>query len=345
VIARRPRLERSRTPFAYRKVSEIVDVQPRTHRIQTNEYLERGRIPVIDQGAARVAGYIDDTERAYDGPLPVVIFGDHTCTFKFAKNRFAVGADGTQLLTGKSDMDTRFLYYALQTAPVEQFGYQRHFKLLKDSQVAVPPLPIQRRIAAILGAYDDLIQVNWQRIALLEEMTRGLFDEWFVHFRLPGRDGRAPAKASSKALPDGWRREELGALCAEVRDSVSPADVDSDTPYVGLEHLPRRSTTLDAWGRAAEVTSTKLRFEAGDVLFGKIRPYFHKVVFAPFEGICSSDAIVIRSFKTEHAGLVLSVTSSDDFVAHAVATSNGTKMPRANWSVLARTPVAVPPRH
>ena len=76
---------------------------------------------------------------------------------------------------------------------------------------------------------------------------------------------------------------------------------------------------------------------------GKIRPYFHKVVFAPFEGVSSSDAIVIRSRPPELTGLVLSVTSSDNFVAHAVATSNGTKMPRANWGVLSRTPVPMPP--
>jgi type I restriction enzyme, S subunit len=79
------------------------------------------------------------------------------------------------------------------------------------------------------------------------------------------------------------------------------------------------------------------------VLFGKIRPYFHKVVFAPFEGVSSSDAIVIRSRSSQFIGLVLCVASSDSFVAHSVATSNGTKMPRANWSVLARTPISIPP--
>jgi type I restriction enzyme S subunit len=78
------------------------------------------------------------------------------------------------------------------------------------------------------------------------------------------------------------------------------------------------------------------------VLFGKIRPYFHKVVMAPMHGVCSTDAIVIRSEDPKLTGLVLAVASSDEFVAHAVQTSNGTKMPRANWSVLADFPVAVP---
>ena len=128
-----------------------------------------------------------------------------------------------------------------------------------------------------------------------------------------------------------------------MRDAVDPSAVDGATPYVGLEHIPRRSTTLDDWGRADEVTSLKLQFHRGDILFGKIRPYFHKVAWAPFDGVSSSDAIVFRSTTADHAGLVLAVASSDRFVAHSVQTSNGTKMPRANPGVLARYPVPLPP--
>jgi type I restriction enzyme S subunit len=78
------------------------------------------------------------------------------------------------------------------------------------------------------------------------------------------------------------------------------------------------------------------------VLFGKIRPYFHKVSVAPFDGVCSADTIVIRVKRLEHFGLVVATISSDAFVQHATATSNGSKMPRANWSVLREYPVAVP---
>ena len=207
-----------------------------------------------------------------------------------------------------------------------------------------PPFDTQQRIASILGAYDDLVEVNRRRIALLEEMARRLFEEWFVRFRFPGHEGHAMIETPEGPLPKGWEWRELGTLCSDEREVLDPADVEEETPYVGLEHLPRRSTTLRSWGRPVEVTSTKLQFKKGDVLFGKIRPYFHKVVFAPFDGICSSDAIVIRSKSPQYVALVLSVTSSDPFVAHAVATSNGTKMPRANWTVLTKTSVPVPPK-
>ena len=249
-------------------------------------------------------------------------------------------------------VDLKFIYYLFNSRSVRtqirasSSGTKvRHTSPSRIYSVvaAVPDLPIQRRIASILEAYDGLIEVNRRRIALLEETARRLFEEWFVRFRFPGHDNHPIAGTSGGPLPKGWRREELGALCTEIRDSVSPADVEGDTPYVGLEHIPRRSITLDAWGRADEVTSTKLRFRTADVLFGKIRPYFHKVVFAPFDGVSSSDAIVIRSRTRDLTGLALSVVSSDRFVAHAVATSNGTKMPRANWGVLAHYPVPIAP--
>jgi type I restriction enzyme, S subunit len=249
-------------------------------------------------------------------------------------------------------LDQRFLFYLLRSPEFKNYivgtaqGAASQAAITLDAircyEFELPPLVTQRRIASVLGAYDDLIDLNRRRIGLLEEMSRRLFEEWFVFFRFPGHDV-ALVKSGNGSLPEGWRSEELSAICSEMRDTVLPANVESNTPYVGLEHIPRRSTTLDAWGRADEATSIKLRFRAGDVLFGKIRPNFHKVVFAPFEGVASSDAIVIRCRSSKFAGLVLSITSNDRFIAQAVATSNGTKMPRANWGVLARTSIAIPP--
>lgn len=67
--------------------------------------------------------------------------------------------------------------------------------------------------------------------------------------------------------------------------------------------------------------STKLVFHKGEILFGKIRPYFHKVGVAPVEGVCSSDAIVIKAKTTDYFPIVLACVSSEEFVAHATQTS------------------------
>jgi type I restriction enzyme S subunit len=77
-------------------------------------------------------------------------------------------------------------------------------------------------------------------------------------------------------------------------------------------------------------------------LFGRIRPYLHKVSVAPVDGICSTDAIVLRP-HAEHWGQAVLAIASDDFVVNAVQTSNGTKMPRADWKVIREFPIAIPP--
>ena len=144
-------------------------------------------------------------------------------------------------------------------------------------------------------------------------------------------------------VPEGWEAAQLGDIAKEVRRSVKPDEVDPDTSYVGLEHIPRKPIALTEWGTANQIKSTKLVFKRGEILFGKIRPYFHKVVVAPIEGICSTDTIVILSKKPEHYHLVLGCVSSEHFVDYATQTSQGTKMPRADWKVLVKYPVTIPP--
>ena len=128
-------------------VGDCVQTIRKKHKIKKSEYLSSGTIPVVDQGQDFIAGYINDTERAYDGQLPIIVFGDHTCTLKYVDFPFAVGADGTQLIHPTEDFDIRYFYYALQNLPLEHFGYQRHFKYLKTSTIFCPSYihPTQNR--------------------------------------------------------------------------------------------------------------------------------------------------------------------------------------------------------
>ena len=195
----------------------------------------------------------------------------------------------------------------------------------------------------MLSAYDDLIENNSRRIAILEEMAQAIYREWFVNLRFPGHEKVKLINSPLGKIPEGWKPNRLGDMAKEVRRGVDPSQVDPDTPYFGLEHLPRRSITLGEWGKAADVQSTKLAFKKGEILFGKIRPYFHKVGVAPVDGVCSSDAIVIVPNFESAFGPVVCCVSSDDFVAHATQTSQGTKMPRANWELLVKYPLPIPP--
>jgi type I restriction enzyme S subunit len=212
---------------------------------------------------------------------------------------------------------------------------------IRTIPVPIQPVEAQESVVAILSAYDDLIENNKRRLKILEEMAQRIYREWFVHFRHPGHESAGTVNADLGTIPEGWRWARLGDLTREVRESVDPAELDPETPYVGLEHMPQRSIALANWGAAKEAGSRKTRFQAGDVLFGKIRPYFHKVSVPPVAGICSTDAIVLRPRDDLFGGLSIAVTSSEAFVAYASQTAQGTKMPRADWKVLADYPVPV----
>jgi type I restriction enzyme S subunit len=218
----------------------------------------------------------------------------------------------------------------------------KHFprEKLVQLEIEFPPLPVQERIASILSAYDDLIENNRRRMALLEESARLLYREWFVRLRYPGHEHTHIVNG----VPVGWRKVTLGDICTDTREMVSPESLEPDTPYIGLEHMPRRSISLSDWGTAEEVTSSKLRFNTGDILFGKIRPYFHKVGIAFTDGVVSSDAFVIRPTTDNLKSFVLMTVSSDDFVADtSQAMKEGSKMPRADWKQMIQFPVMVPP--
>ena len=204
----------------------------------------------------------------------------------------------------------------------------------------VPTVAEQTRIADILSTYDDLIENNRRRMALLEESARLLYREWFVRLRFPGYEHTPIVDG----VPQGWERKTLGDLCSEIRDMVLPEALEPDTPYIGLEHIPRRSISLNEWGTVEEVTSSKCRFKAGEIIFGKIRPYFHKVGVAFVDGVASSDSIVVRPAADTLHGLVLMTMSSDVFVAvTAQQMKEGSKMPRADWKQMKACPVPLPP--
>ena len=164
-------------------------------------------------------------------------------------------------------------------------------------------------------------------MALSGDAARQLYREWFVRLRFPGHEHTR----ITNGVPEGWKEKTLGDLCKEVRETVKPDALEPSTPYIGLEHMPRRSISLSDWGTAEQVTSSKHRFREGEFLFGKIRPYFHKIGIAFVDGITSSDAIVIRPLESTLRGFVLMTVSSDPFVAVTAQTMReGSKMPRAD---------------
>ena len=225
-------------------------------------------------------------------------------------------------------------------------------------RLPLPALPEQRAIAHILGTLDDKIELNRRMNQTLEAMARALFKSWFVDFdsvraKMEGRDPGLPQHLADLfpdrlvdselgEIPEGWAIGRIADIAACPQRGVDPAELRNKTPYVGLEHMPRRSIALIEWGNAGKVTSSKSIFEKGDVLFGKLRPYFHKVGIAPVNGICSTDIVVIVPKAAEWSAFVLACVSSTEFVSYTNQTSTGTRMPRTSWNTMSLYPLCLP---
>lgn len=244
-------------------------------------------------------------------------------------------------------IEPKFLYYTMLSksffaqADAAAIGAaQRTISLsaLRNLTINVPSLEVQKRVISILSAYDDLIENNQKQIKLLEEAAQRLYKEWFIDLRFPGHESTPIVDD----LPKGWKRSTIGEICSLKTKAVSVDQVSADSPYIGLEHMPRMDFCLAMWGKAGDVSSNKLRYAENDILFGKIRPYFHKVGFAINSGVVSTDSFVMQARKGLW-GLLLMTVFDKAFVDYAYKTcKEGSKMPRADWKQMQKYEVLIP---
>lgn len=275
--------------------------------------------------------------------------------------------DTVKLVLKGSDVPIDYLYWLLRTPQYRHYCRAHatgttNLGLAREDFLAFPapePTQVQMVLVETLGTLDAKIELNRLMNATLEMIARALFTSWFVDF-VPVRamaEGHDPCIPKSLAdlfpdsledsalgeIPKGWRVGTLGEVADHARRGVQPSEIEATTPYIALEHMPRRSISLSEWGVGDGLASNKFRFKKGELLFGKLRPYFHKVGVAPVDGVCSTDIVVVAPRGDKWFGFVLGHLSSDSFVEHTNASSTGTKMPRTSWENMARYGVVLPP--
>lgn len=153
----------------------FIKTKVKKHQIKTNEYLESGKYPVVDQGQKKVTAYSNDEEKVFEVPeTGVIVFGDHTREIKFIDFDFIIGADGTQVLMTKDDYDVRFYYYHLLIQKIPNTGYNRHFKFLKEMIFNKPSLKEQKAISNLLSTIDKELDLLNAELSALNEQKKGL---------------------------------------------------------------------------------------------------------------------------------------------------------------------------
>ena len=161
-----------------------------------NEYLDQGEHPIIDQGKNAIAGYSNEQLGMFKD-VPAIVFGDHTRVFKYVDRPFFIGADGVKILKPLLSENVLFWYYALCAANIENLGYSRHFKLLKEKSFLNSSHKDQASITQILETVDEQISLSNSLLSSLDNLVKSQFVEMF-----------GDTYSNSKQLPS----RKLGAL-------------------------------------------------------------------------------------------------------------------------------------
>ena len=190
--------------------------------------------------------------------------------------QYAIFASYLVRIRINSKCDSKYIGHVIESDEYKRFiqlniggAAQPHAnaQILTSFSILLPPLQTQQKIAAILSTYDDLIENNTHRIKILEDMAQTLYQEWFVHYRFPGHENVQMVQSELGPIPQGWKVSQLGDLAESIRQNVKAGKVEQQSPYFGLEHLPRKSIALSDWDLVDAINSTKLIFEIDDILF------------------------------------------------------------------------------
>lgn len=201
-----------------------------------------GEFPVY--GANGIIGGAN--EWVYESSLILGRVGAYCGAVELCEGRFWP-SDNTIVVQAVEDSVTlKFLYYLLKHADLNRYAGGAAQPLLTQSRLKpieflLPPLAVQSQIAAILSAYDDLIENNTRRIEILEEMARRLYEEWFVQFRFPGHEGVGLKESELGLIPEGWKvsaLDEFGEIITGKTPSKNKSEFfGGDVPFIKLPDM------------------------------------------------------------------------------------------------------------
>ncbi|MEL6047980.1 restriction endonuclease subunit S [Methanothrix soehngenii] len=143
-------------------------------------------------------------------------------------------------------------------------------------------------------------------------------------------------------IPSGWKIAKMGDVCELRKETINPSNF-PDMPYVGLEHIDSGDPRLKKIGTSSEVNSSKSRFYSGDILYGKLRPYLDKSVLVDFDGLCSTDILVLKSKESIVPQFVVNTIHTSQFLSYSISTSSGVNHPRTSWSSISAFQFLLPP--
>lgn len=265
--------------------------------------------------------------------------------------RYLLSQSQMKITVDRALADAKFVFYALR-APNATTRLTDHalvagvphinLGILRNFQLDLPPVKVQQRVARLLAAFDDLIEINERRIELLEDLARSLYREWFVQLRFPGHGTMEP----SDAAPAGWTLHRLTDVAGVNEITAKVEDLPDPLRYIDIASVkPRRIEDVKTMSASAAPGRARRRLRDGDIVWAMVRPNrrSHALVHDPPKDVIASTGFAVLSPRNVPAAFLFELVSRPEFADYLMGRATGAAYPAVRPDDFESAPVLIPP--
>lgn len=311
---------------------------PKAKQVTTKEYNSGTKYPIISQEDKLISGYCDDESMLFHVYKPVIIFGDHTRVLKYIDFDFVVGADGVKIISPKENLNAKFLLYFLTWYNIPNLGYSRHYKLLKELDIPVPPLSTQFSIVSELDKINELIRLKKEQLKDYDNLAQSIFYEMFGDpvVNEKGWEVKKLGEVSMiKTGPFGSMLHKEDYITGGI-PLINPMNIQN------FKAVPDKDFTISK-EKAAELCNYQLKIN--DVIFARRGDIGRCAVISDKEAgcLCGTGSLFVRFERKLSSIYTMYVVRTTSFIKELVSKAKGATMLNLNSSTMENLRFPLPP--
>ncbi|HOG20261.1 MAG TPA: restriction endonuclease subunit S [Paludibacter sp.] len=331
----------------------IIKKNFKAKKIKQQDYKPYGKYPVIDQGQNMIAGYWDNKNEVFGENLPVIIFGDHTRIIKYIDFPFVPGADGTRILIPNiSFISPKFFYYSLLNLKIPSRGYNRHFSLLREQKIPLPPLAEQQKIAAVLSAVQEAKEKTEAVISATKAIKKSMMKHLFTYGPVSPEETETVLLKETEIgpVPEDWHVVRLGEVAEKVKQKDPRRDPIHEFKYIDVSAISNDLLKITSYseflGKDAPHRARKA-IQTNDIIFATVRPYLKRIAMVPenLNGQIASTAFCVIHCQKQIANpyYIFYTVSLDNFIKGVSENQRGSSYPAVTDKDILNQYIPLPP--
>lgn len=319
------------------------------YKLVTGKHIKNGQIDSTDAYYISEKDYkkINERSKVEKWDVLMSMIGNGLGRSSVVKNEPNYAIKNIALFKIGEEKKAKWLHYYLSSPQGQGLIYNSlqgsgqpfiSLSFLRDLPIPLPTTTFLEKSVEILSCYDELIENNQKQIKLLEEAAQRLYKEWFVDLRFPGYED----VEIINGVPEGWKKGVLGDVAKNVGRNEKKEHCEKYLYYLPIDCLPKKSLAYTEYNDVSMAKSSLISFKPNDILFGAMRPYFHKVVIARDEGLTRNTCFVINSRESGYWSFLTMLLFAEDTINFATRISVGTTMPYVRWKDFIQMPILIP---